>query len=73
MNRARSTWPRLTPFALALGTLALCVACRANRGAPAATKGAAGPSNAQFTPLEVAENGCTSTGPERCFDATDDN
>jgi tRNA (guanosine-2'-O-)-methyltransferase len=70
---ARSTRPRQIPFALALGTLALCFACRANHGAPAATKGASEPSGAQLTPLEVADSGCISTGPERCFDATDDN
>jgi tRNA (guanosine-2'-O-)-methyltransferase len=26
-----------------------------------------------LAPLQVDQNGCVSTGPERCFDATDDN
>lgn len=73
MIGARSTWPRLTPLSQALVALALCAGCSARSGAPAAGKAAAVPSAAALTPLEVADSGCISTGPERCFDATDDN
>src|SRR6476646_1404627 len=59
-------------MALLLGAALVC-ACRARPGAAAAGKGAAGKGGVLLTPLEVVENGCISTGPERCFDATDDN
>jgi tRNA (guanosine-2'-O-)-methyltransferase len=65
--------PRPVLFAAALCAAAFALGCRAQHGAPGLEKGVAGPSAAQLTPLEVVENGCISTGPERCFDATDDN
>lgn len=65
--------PRSAQVAAALCAVALCGACRAPRGASGDGKGAASPGAPSLSPLEVVENGCVSTGPERCFDATDDN